>query len=111
LGGFSGPLVKLMPDRRIKYRLAQREDAIQIVLQQPVRCLLDWMCRWKRPRSASSEHGKIIKEGKAAGEPEALARWIGGLHGTIAAVGVEAGPLSQWLHHGLTEAGLDVLLM
>jgi transposase len=58
-----------------------------------------------------NEHGKIVREAQAASEPEALARWIGDLDGTIAAVGLEAGPLSQWLHRGLTEAGLDVVLM
>ena len=58
-----------------------------------------------------SEHGKIVREAQAASEPEALARWIGDLDGTIAAVGLEAGPLSQWLHRGLTEAGFDVVLM
>ena len=29
----------------------------------------------------------------------------------FAAIGLEAGPLSQWLHLGLTEAGLDAVLM
>ena len=29
----------------------------------------------------------------------------------IAAVGLEAGPLSQWLHRGLSNAGLPVVLM
>lgn len=33
------------------------------------------------------------------------------LYGRIAATGLEAGPLSQWLHRGLTEAGLDAVLM
>lgn len=50
-------------------------------------------------------------QAQAASEPEALARWIGDLDGTIAANGVDVGPLSQWLHRGLTEAGLDVVLI
>ena len=58
-----------------------------------------------------SEHGKIVREAQAASEPEALTRWIKELDETIAAVGLEAGPLSQWLYRGLTEAGLDVVLM
>jgi len=31
--------------------------------------------------------------------------------GSIAAIGLEAGPLSQWLHRGLTEASLEAVLM
>lgn len=58
-----------------------------------------------------SEHGKVLKEAQAASEPEELVRWIGEQDGTIAAIGLEAGPLSQWLHRGMTEAGLDVVLM
>lgn len=58
-----------------------------------------------------SEHGKIVREAQAASEPEALTRWIKELDETIAAVGLEAGPLSQWLYRGLTEAGLDAVLM
>jgi transposase len=58
-----------------------------------------------------SEHGKIVREAQVASEPEALTGWIVELKGTVAAIGLEAGPLSQWLHRGLTEAGLDVVLM
>lgn len=58
-----------------------------------------------------SEHGKIVKEGQAVSEPEALVRWVTEQDGSVAAIGLEAGPLSQWLHRGLTETGLDVVLM
>lgn len=58
-----------------------------------------------------SEYGKIIKEAEAESEPEVLARWLNELDGSIAAIGLEAGPLSQWLHRGLTAAGLDTVLM
>lgn len=54
-----------------------------------------------------SEHGQIVKEAETESEPEALARWLDELDGSIAAIGLEAGPLSQWL----TEAGLDAVLM
>ena len=52
-----------------------------------------------------SAHGKIMKEPQVASEPEELVRWIGDREGIIAAIGLEAGPLSQWLHRGLTEGG------
>ena len=58
-----------------------------------------------------SEHGKIMKEAQVASEPEELVRWIGHQEGIIAAIGLEAGPLSQWLHRGLAAAGRDVVLM
>lgn len=61
-----------------------------------------------------SEHGKIIKEAETESEPEVLARWLGwldGLDGSVAAIGLEAGPLSQWLHRGLTESGPTAVLM
>ena len=58
-----------------------------------------------------SEHGKIMKETQVASEPEELARWIGEQEGVVAAIGREAGPLSQWLHRGLSEAGQSAVLM
>jgi hypothetical protein len=45
-----------------------------------------------------SEHGRILKEAQVASEPDALLRWINDQDGGVAAVGLEAGPLSQWLH-------------
>lgn len=58
-----------------------------------------------------SEHGKIMKEAQVASEPEELVRWAREQEGAIAAIGLEAGPLSQWLHRGMCAAGLDVVLM
>jgi transposase len=58
-----------------------------------------------------SEHGKIVREAQVASEPEALVRWLGAQDGSIAAIGLEAGPLSQWLHRGLAGAGLEAVLM
>lgn len=58
-----------------------------------------------------SEHGKIMKEAQVTSEPEELVRWIRDQEGIISAIGLKAGPLSQWLHRGLTAAGLDVVLM
>jgi transposase len=58
-----------------------------------------------------SEHGQILREAQAASDLGALTHWIKELDGTMAAIGLEAGPLSQGLHRGLIEAGLDVVLM
>ncbi len=55
--------------------------------------------------------GKVIEELQAASEPEALVRAVGSLPYSIEAIGLEAGPLSQWLSKGIEEAGFDVVLM
>ncbi len=55
--------------------------------------------------------GKVIREAKVASEPEALVAFLRGLDLTIARVGLEAGPLSQWLYDGLHEAGLAPVLL
>ena len=57
------------------------------------------------------EHGLIVREGKVASEPEALIEWLGQLGRKIVLTGLEAGPLSQWLHGGLSQAGLKVELL
>src|SRR4051794_41804630 len=49
--------------------------------------------------------GRIVREAKVASEPEALIAWFGGLGLAVTRIGLEAGPLSQWLHGGLTGAG------
>ncbi|WP_424138432.1 IS110 family transposase, partial [Roseomonas chloroacetimidivorans] len=55
--------------------------------------------------------GKIVREAKVASEPEALIAWFGGLGLEVARIGLEAGPLSQWLHAGLSEAGFEAVLL
>src|ERR671916_2151961 len=55
--------------------------------------------------------GKVVREAKVASEPEALVAFLRGLGLSIVRVGLEAGPLSQWLHDGLREAGFDVVLL
>ena len=48
---------------------------------------------------------------KVASEPEALVRFFGQLDLVVTRIGLKAGPLSQWLHAGLTKAGLEVVLL
>lgn len=55
--------------------------------------------------------GKIVHEGKVASEPEALIAWFGSLGLELARLGLEAGPLSQWLYAAMREAGLAVELL
>src|SRR5512134_696476 len=55
--------------------------------------------------------GKIVREAKVASEPEALVRFFRELGVAVSRIGLEAGPLSQWLHAGLAEAGLEVVLL
>ncbi len=56
-------------------------------------------------------NGKIVREGKVASEPEALVAWFGWLGFELSRIGLEAGPLSQWLHAGMAKAGLAVELL
>ena len=58
-----------------------------------------------------SSHGKVVKEITALSEPDDLERALRSLRGTVVAVGLEAGPLSQWLYRHLTEVGFDTVLM
>jgi len=55
--------------------------------------------------------GKIVREAKVASEPEALNAWFGSLGLAIERIGLEAGPLSQWLYGGMRQAGLRVDLL
>ena len=55
-------------------------------------------------------NGKIAREGKVASEPEALIR-LRGLKLELTRIGLEAGPLSQWLYAAMRQAGLAVELL
>ena len=71
---------------------------IDVSLEQSSVCVVD-------------ERGRIVREGKVGSEPEALIGWFGGLGIELSLIGLEAGPLSQWRHGGLLEAGLKVTLL
>ena len=72
--------------------------AIDVSLEQSSVCVVDGT-------------GKIVREGKAASEPEVLAAWFTASGLAFTRIGLEAGPLSQWLHAGLTAVGLPAILI
>jgi transposase len=53
--------------------------------------------------------GKIVRETRVASEPEALLQVLTNTIYRFKRVGLEAGPLSQWLYSVLAEAGLPVI--
>jgi transposase len=57
------------------------------------------------------EGGRIVKEGRCASEPRAIAKAIRHQGRRIEHVGLETGNLSQWLHEGLTREGFSVVVM
>ena len=55
--------------------------------------------------------GKIIREAKVASEPDALIEWFAAREVPAVRIGLEAGPLSQWLFAAMRKAGLAVELL
>src|SRR5882757_11507187 len=53
--------------------------------------------------------GRIVREVKVASEPEALLQVVGNPIYRFKRIGLEAGPLSQWLFSALAEVGLPVI--
>ncbi len=51
------------------------------------------------------ENGTVIKEGKAPTDPDPVMQWLLLLDLKFERVGLEAGPLSPWLHDGLRACG------
>src|SRR6516225_1057504 len=66
-----------------------------------------------RPEETSvcivDDAGKIVREARVASEPEALLQVLTNTIYHLKRVGLEAGPLSQWLYSVLAEAGLPVI--
>jgi transposase len=54
--------------------------------------------------------GGIVKEVKVASEPQSLLKVLGSPAYRFKRIGLEAGPLSQWLFSALAEAALPVVL-
>ena len=55
--------------------------------------------------------GGIVREDKVLSEPETLVAWFAAFGAPMERIGLEAGPLSQWLHAGMSNAGLAVELL
>ena len=55
--------------------------------------------------------GRIAREAKVLSEPAALVEYFRGLDIALTRIGLEAGPLSQWLYAGLVAAGFDAVLL
>jgi transposase len=53
--------------------------------------------------------GRIVREVKVAGEPEALLAVLTSSTHHFKRIGLEAGPLSQWLYGAFAETGLPVI--
>ena len=57
------------------------------------------------------EKGKIVTEAQVVSTPEALVAFLGKLEHEIAMIGLEAGPLSHWLHKVLADASFEAIRM
>jgi transposase len=55
--------------------------------------------------------GKVVKEAKVETHPEALVKFFRAFGLPLTVIGLEAGPLSQWLYRALTEAGFVTTLL
>lgn len=71
---------------------------IDVSLEQSSVCIVD-------------SSGKVVREGKVASEPLALIEYIRSLGLALTRIGLEAGPLSQWLYPAMRDAGLAVELL
>lgn len=56
-------------------------------------------------------NGKIVREAKVDSERETLIDWFHSLGFDLVRIGLEAGPLSQWLYAAMKPAGLAVELL
>jgi transposase len=55
--------------------------------------------------------GKIVREGKVASDPAALIGWFASRGFGLVRIGLEAGPLSQWLYAAMRQQSLAVELL
>jgi transposase len=70
--------------------------ALDVSLNDSALCVLD-------------ADGNIVRERKVISEPEAVVAALWEERAELALIGLEAGPLSQWLFDGLAEAGYPVV--
>src|SRR4051794_3070578 len=71
---------------------------IDVSLEQSSACVVD-------------ATGRIVREAKVASEPAALIAFLRGLNLPLVRIGLEAGPLSQWLQAALVKAGFEAVIV
>jgi len=71
-------------------------SGLDVSLEETAICIVD-------------DAGRIVREARAASEPETLAAFFGACGMTMDRIGLEACSLTAWLHAGLTEAGLPAI--
>ena len=55
------------------------------------------------------EAGAVVGEGRVASDPGSIVAWLEGTGLSVARLGLEAGPLSPWLHSGLVASCLPAI--
>ena len=75
-----------------------QDAAIDVSLELSSVCILD-------------ATGKVVKKSKVETHSESLVKFFKGFGLPLTRIGLEAGPLSQWLYAGLTEALLETVLL
>src|SRR3974390_3457176 len=81
---------------KLKKRSMEHFAGLDVSVKETSVCILD-------------DAGKIVKEVKVASEPRALLKVLGNPAYCFKRIGLEAGPLSQWLFSALAEAELPVI--
>jgi transposase len=72
--------------------------ALDVALEKTALCIID-------------RDGAFVLEANVATDPDALADRLAPFRATIARLGLEAGPLSEWLVRGLERHGFEAVLM
>jgi transposase len=95
--------IEMMERGRVCARHKHREGAamkyfagLDVSLEETAICIVD-------------ESGRVVKELRAASEPEALVEALRAVGLSLERVGMEACPLTAWLHDGLRAAGLPAI--
>jgi len=71
---------------------------IDVLLEQSSVCVVD-------------TQGLIVREATVGSDPDALIAWFSDLDISLSRIGLEAGPLSQWLYAGLGKADFAIELI
>jgi transposase len=83
------------PQASKEKRSMKHYSGLDISVKETAVCILD-------------ETGKICREVKAVSHPDVLIAVLKAPAWNFERIGLEAGPLSQWLYEGLAKAGLPV---